>query len=270
MSEIYDPRTQGFALPFRKAESAAVLEQVERYRRVGNTTLSVVMDWDDTVAEGTWPILRKIMSPERRDLHTHLYRTYGRMLRENTITPEQSDAWQSAALGCLVGMKLSEIEDAAREHGRLRAGAKELFDTCAETGVVTSIRTAAIEQFVKAAADEAGIVPDEIIATRLTANEEGYITGWIPDTMTHSHNKGSLGLLRTEHAIVLGDGMADRYMVPNDQDSLMIRANGGYTNNADRWLSYLNESFEADPPYDMVTIEPNLIAVSGLVSYITH
>lgn len=270
MSEIYDPRNQGFVLPFHRAETLAVLEQVERYRHVGNTMLSVVMDWDDTVAEGTWPILRKIMTPQRRDLHTELYRTYGKMLRENTITPEQSDAWQSAALGCLVGMRLSDIESAAREYGRLRAGAKELFDTCAETGVATSIRTAAIEQFVKAAADEAGIVPDEIIATRLLTDDEGFITGWQPDTMTHSHNKGSLGVLRTEHAIVLGDGMADRFMVPEGQDSILIRANGGYTHNADRWDDYLAESFDAEPPYDMVTVESDLVAVSGLVHYITH
>jgi phosphoserine phosphatase len=273
MSEIpkFDPNNYaGFALPPNGETAAAVARKVERYRRVGNHTLSIVMDWDDTAAEGTWPILRNIMPAERRDLHTNLYRTYGRMLRENTITPEQSDAWQRAALGCLVGLKLSDIEEAAREHGRLRAGTKELFDTCAEAGIVTSIRTAAIEQFVKAAADEAGIVPDEVIATRLLTDDDGFITGWMPGTMTHSHNKGSLGTMHTEHAIVLGDGMADRFMVPEDQDALLIRANGGYTHNADRWLSYLGESFDADPPYELVTVESNLIAVSGLVEYIAQ
>lgn len=273
MSEIpqFDPdRCEGFALPLRTPEARGVPEKIERYRRAGNVALSVVMDWDDTVAEGTWPILRQIMPPERRELHVSLYQMYGRMLRENTITPEQSDAWQRAALGCLVGLKLSDIESAAREHGRLRPGAKELFDTCAETGVATSIRTAAIEQFVKAAADEAGIVPDEVIATRLIADEDGFVTGWMPDTMTHSHNKGLLGTLRTDHAVVLGDGMADRFMVPEGQNALLIRANGGYDHNADRWDEYLSESFDATPPYDLVTVESNLVAVSGLIHYITH
>jgi phosphoserine phosphatase len=273
MAEIqqYDPRrSEGFVLPLQIEEARAVAGKIERYRRVGNSTLSVVMDWDDTAAKGTWPILRRIMPPERRDLHSTLYRTYGAMLRNNTLTPEQSDAWQRAALGCLVGLKLSDIEDAAREQGQLRPGTKDVFDICTEAGVSTSIRTAAIEQFVLAAANEAGIVPDEIIATRLLTDDDGYVNGWQHDTMTHSHNKGSLGTLRTDHAIVLGDGMADRFMVPDDQDALLIRANGGYDNNADHWTTYLHESFTAEPAYELVTLESDLVAVSGLIHYITH
>ena len=273
MSEIpqYDPhRSEGFVLPLQLAEAEATKFKIERYRQVGNSALSVVMDWDDTVAQGTWPILRQIMPAERRTLHTNLYKIYGDMLRKNTITPEESDAWQRAALGCLVGLKLSDIEAAAREHGHLRAGAKEMFDVCAEKGIGTSIRTAAIEQFVMAAADEAGIVPDEVIATRLLTDDEGYVTGWAPDTMTHSHNKGSLGQLRTEHTILLGDGMADRFMIQESQDALLIRANGGYDHNADRWLDYLGESFGAEPPYQLVTVEADLVAVSGLISYIAN
>ncbi|HET8669531.1 MAG TPA: hypothetical protein VFM05_02575, partial [Candidatus Saccharimonadales bacterium] len=82
-------------------------------------------------------------------------------------------------------------------------------------------------------------------------------------------NKGTLehpdlpGLQR-ELTLLIGDGLADRHMVPCEQDSLLIRANGGFEDDAEQIL----RSFEVNCPYDIVSVEPDLLATAGVVRYI--
>ena len=268
---------------FPDDELEPVHSKLYRFREASNGVLTLVIDWDDTVADGTWPQLRKLMHPDIAEMSSSMYRLHQQEQHDDTLTPGKAEAWQRAALGHLVGMNINDIIDAGC-HTPLRPGAKELFTICEEKGIKTVVKSGAVKQFIEASAEANGIrqfmktaVEEDdidrgiIIATDLQFNGRGTVTGWDPETMTHSRNKGEL-----EHpdlpdpysgmTILVGDGLADRRMVPFDSDTLLIRANGGFRGDPRQ----IKKSFEVERPYDIVAVEPDLLAVAGLVDYLVR
>jgi phosphoserine phosphatase len=252
-------------------ELESVHSKLYRFREASNGLLTLVIDWDDTVADGTWPQLRKLMHPDIAAMSSAMYKLHQREQHDDTLTPGKAEAWQRAALGHLVGMNINDII-AAGSSTPLRPGAKELFATCEEHGITPVVKSGAVKQFIQASAKANGIDPEIIIiATDLQPNRRDTVTGWDPETMTHSRNKGEL-----EHpdlpdpyqgmTILVGDGLADRRMVPFDSDALLIRANGGFRGDEKQIL----KSFEIERPYDIVAVEPDLLAVAGLVDYLVR
>jgi phosphoserine phosphatase len=269
----FDPSEfEGFvyreSLPGDELES--VHSKLYRFKEASNGLLTLVIDWDDTVADGTWPQLRNLMHPDIAAMSSSMYRQHQQEQHDDTLTEGKAEAWQRAALGHLVGMNINDIIEAGH-NTPLRPGARELFTTCEENGIATIVKSGAVKQFIKAAAQANGIKPSIIIATDLQPNSKNTVIGWDPETMTHSRNKGEL-----EHpdlpdpydgmTILVGDGLADRRMVPFDADALLVRANGGFRGDPVQ----IQRSFEVERPYDIVAVEPDLLAVAGLVDHIVR
>lgn len=290
-SETLHTKYEGFAVT-KDSEARQILdEKYARFQRAGATLVRLETDWDDTFGKGTWPVVRTAISPKAASIQQNLYSMYKAGLNNGLLKYGQSLRWQGVALDTLIGERIEPILEAASENeGGVRNGGKELFEYTREKGIPFIVKSASTRQVVQAAASAAGIKPDVIIATRLITDGatpyEGTITGWAEDTMTHAHNKGHVtsNKLRAieqshPHVIGIGDGPFDRMMTHPRHDTLWVRANGGYVQHSEEWEGYLAESFAqlhvfdeeipehytTYPPYDLVSIEPDLVATNGLI-----
>lgn len=290
-SETLHTKYQGFAVSPEAGAREALNEKYERFQRAGAALVRLETDWDDTIGHGTWPVIRTALNDSDAKLQSHLYKLHRDPLSAGVLEFNQSRAWQKAALGILLGERIEPLlEVAASNEGGVRDGARELYEHCKEKGIPFIVKTASTRQVVESAAKSGGIEPDMIFATELITDGEtpydGHIIGCLPASITHSHNKGivtSRELVMMErarpHVIGLGDGPFDRTMIHPKHDTFWIRANGGYQEHSDEWSSYLAESFSqlhvfdannperytTYPPYDLVSIEPDLVATNGLV-----
>lgn len=285
----------GFAVPSDAETLDALNTKIERFRHAGAALVRLETDWDDTIGHGTWPVVRSAISRQAASGQKELYVNHKSALQKGLLTRNQSWLWQVGALGTLVGQRIEPILEAARaDAGGVRDGARELYEHCKESGIPFIVKSASTRQVIEAASDAGGIKPDLIIATELFTNGKspntGTIIGWDFDTMTHSLNKGDVRppeLIAIEqahpHVIGLGDGTLDRMMIHPQNDTFWIRANGGYQQHSEEWGTYLAESFaqlhvfdEKDPehycttypPYDLVSIEPDLVATNGLIRHL--
>jgi 2-hydroxy-3-keto-5-methylthiopentenyl-1-phosphate phosphatase len=289
-SETLHTKYEGFAVS-KDAEVRQVLdEKYERFQRAGAAMVRLETDWDDTIGQGTWPIVRTALNDSDAELQSRLYKWHRGPLSTGVLKFDESRSWQKAALGMLVGEPIEPILEAVREEaGGLRDGSGELYEYCKEKGIPFIVKSASTRQFIEAASEAGGIQPDVIIATELITDgqtpNEGRILSWKFNTMTHSHNKGTITsdkLVAIEqarpHVIGLGDGTFDRMMIHPKHQTLWVRANGGYMQHSDEWDSYLAESFShlhvfdknspevvTYPPYDFVSVEPDLVATNGLI-----
>ncbi|HJP96367.1 MAG TPA: hypothetical protein VJ843_03250 [Candidatus Saccharimonadales bacterium] len=291
---LTDCQELGFAVP-SDAEAFATLEsKVERFQRAGAALVRLETDWDDTIGQGTWPIVRSAISNQAASGQKELYANHRASLQKGLLTHSQSWLWQVGALGTLVGQRIEPILEAAKaDEGGVRDGARELYEHCKESGVPFIVKSASTRQVIEAASAAGGIKPDLVIATELLTDGKtpysGTIVGWNFETMTHPLNKGDvrpaklIALEQTHpHVIGLGDGTLDRMMIHPRNDTLWIRANGGYQHHSEEWDSYLAESFSqlhifdeknpehytTYPPYDLVSIEPDLVATNGLIRHL--
>lgn len=279
----------GFAMSQDPEVLDALNAKLERFQRAGAALVRLETDWDDTIGRGTWPVIRSAISEPAANVQQQLYSMHRESLNKGMLNISQSLGWQLLALNTLRGQRIEPILEAAkRDSGGLREGARDLYESCKERGIPFVVKTASIKQVVETAADAGGIHPDEIIATELITDGEtpyeGTILGWKAETMTHSHNKGFVAsekLTAIEqthpHVIGIGDGPFDRMMIHPRHDTLWVRANGGYAHHSDEWDHYLSESFHqlhvfdeensvtTYPPYDLVSIEPDLVATNGLI-----
>jgi len=285
----------GFAVPSDAEALDTLNARIERFRHAGAALVRLETDWDDTIGHGTWPVVRTVLNEADANLQGRLYKMHRDPLSSGLLEFDQSRSWQKAAIGILLGERIEPILEAARANeGGIREGARELYDHCKEKGIPFIVKTASTRQVVEVAAKAGGIEPDMIFATELITDGEtpydGHIVGYNPATLTHSHNKGivtSSKLVALErarpHVIGLGDGPFDRMMIHPRHDTLWIRANGGYQQHSEEWDAYLAESFsqlhvfdEKDPehycttypPYDLVSIEPDLVATNGLIRHL--
>lgn len=275
----------GFILSADPSVREAVDRKIARFKR-RHTEIRLETDWDDTIGAGTWPRARTAIPDAEAKIQHLLFTQHQDGLREGSMRISQSRAWQLAALGTLVGKEIRPILNAiaGEDNGGVKPGARELFDICRQNGIPTIIKTASTQQFVRAAARAAGIEPDLIIATDLKVRD-GIITGWDDTTLTYTHQKhtppGTNVMQTHPYGIGLGDGLFDRMMIPPGQDTLWVRANGG-TNYGD--ANYLEQSFQplrvtddrggedhelTYPPYDLVSVAPNLLATCGLMRILT-
>lgn len=284
-------RFEGFATPPNERMLEIVNDKYERFQRAGASMVRLETGWDDICATSTLSTMLTVVSPKAAELQQGLSSMYEPYARRALLTQSQSKAWRGIVLDSLVSERIEPILEAARANaGSVRDGARELYEHCKESGIPFIVKSASTRQVVEAASDAGGIKPDLIIATELFTNGKtpntGTIIGWDFDTMTHSLNKGDVRppeLIAIEqahpHVIGLGDGTLDRMMIHPQNDTFWIRANGGYQQHSEEWGTYLAESFAqlhifdeknpefytTYPPYDLVSIEPDLFAVNGLV-----
>lgn len=268
----------------------AVNDKYERFQRAGASLVRIESDWDDTLGIGTWPIIRKVIGNSGRRVQKDLYKYYGSLVEKGTLPYIESDLWQRMATAVLTEERLEPILDAVRENeGGVKEGARELYEYCRSKSIPFIIKTASIAQVVRAAAEAGGIQPDLVIATVLKTCDKdctcgGVILGW--EGMTHIRDKNLAPPTLTEierdrpYAIGIGDGTFDRTMISPDKDTLWIRANSGCEYMSDRWGQYIDDSFSGlrlfdegkvdqlfteYPPYDLVSIEPDIVASNIMV-----
>lgn len=288
---IRPTKYHGFAVSPEQGVREALNEKYARFQRAGAALVRLETDWDDTIGQGTWPTIRTVIRTPAATLQQGLYSMYRRPLSTGALKYSQSEGWQRVALDSLIGERIEPIlEAAAANEGGVRDGGRELYEYCKEKGIPFIVKSASTRQVIEAASKSGGIQPDVIVATELITDGKdpysGTIVDWDENTMTHSHNKGDVlsdkltAIEQTHpHVIGLGDGTFDRMMTHPRHDTLWVRANGGYRQHSEEWDAYLAESFsqlhvfdEKDPelyttypPYDLVSIEPDLVATNGLI-----
>jgi phosphoserine phosphatase len=263
---------------FIVAQPDLVYEKIEQIRADGPENLTVYFDWDYTVIDNsTWRIIRSCLPEQvQRDLAGFVAQNITK-LDDGTMTPGESLAFTSKMLDALRNPDLPSDTLAkirvAMASTPLFEGAQDVFNRCEQAGAETIVGSAAIADFIGITATANGIAPSRIIATPLRFNM-GRIASWVEDGLTHDLNKHTvlhsrLAAETTARAneIVIGDRPHDTLMARSD-DALFIQVGGIGTDN----FKTLGESFapknEEHRPFDLVAIEPGLVAVDGLLRHI--
>ena len=269
----FDPEAEGF-IPH---DIEALATKISRFALDGASRLHLVSDWDRTLtANGgklditSWEVAQRLLPPEGREqdrLFSEYY--YAREL-DGTLTEQDAREWWRISLGLQVEhhTNIHDMRRAVREaRMRPRAGAVALFNLCETNDIPTVILSAGVRNVIDWVTEANDMHPSVVLATNLTTDAEGRITGWDEQTMIHGLNKNEMGhheisaiQSKRPNAILLGDDRKDPKMVEGDDRVIRIQVHDGRPTRYDR-----QESQEAG--YDAV-ISGALSPVESLVRWI--
>jgi HAD superfamily phosphoserine phosphatase-like hydrolase len=259
-----------------------ILEKLDRFRHDGPDKLQLVLDFDHTLTAGkvpsenigTWNLFDYLMPSDVVRRHDELYERFRPKEITGEMTDEEAVTWWSESLGLIVEskIKLAKIEELFLKEIRARAGVKDLFDYCNGVQVPIIILSAGVKQIIEMILEKYQLRADKVLATELTVDEDGIITGWSKGTLIHNLNKREVGhselsALREArpNAMLAGDGPTDSDMVGGE--AIRIRVLDPRKGESVDEEKYKRESFEAG--FDLV-IRDSLLPMKDLVKWIVN
>ena len=271
----FDPEQQGF-IPHDIETLAA---KIGRFASDGVTQLHLVSDWDRTLtANGgktditSWEVAQRLLPPEGRELDQLFSEYFYARELDGTLTEADAREWWRISLGLQVEHQtnIHDMKRAVREaRMRPRAGAVALFQLCNELEVPTVILSAGVRNVIDWVTEEHDMHPSLILATNLTTDGAGHITGWDEDTLIHALNKNEMGKQdiaavqrRRPNTILLGDDRKDPRMVTGRNHVIRFQVKDGRPTRSDR-----QDSQEAG--YDAM-VSGALFPVESLVHWINE
>ena len=258
---------------FIAADPNSVQAKIEKFRQDGPEKLVALIDFDGTVIpKSIWEIARSCLPAAVQQRLKPFVIENVTKLDNGTMTVQGSNAFTRYMLEAfrdpsLPPDTLARMREAMAKTA-LVPGAKDIFNTCEQSGVEALVVSASIQDFISIITTSQGVRPSTIVATPLEV-ERGRIASWDTEAMTHDLNKHlhahkNLRSLTQErpNEIVIGNSPHDSLMATSP-DALLIRVGG---EKIDR--QYIQESFHPNNsghrPFDLIAVQPTLVATAGI------
>ncbi len=213
-------------------------QKIEQFRTDGPEKLQLVFDFDrtltvpnsDTIQDVTsWSVLGHHLPTEGKRRQQELYETYRHKELDGTMTTVDAENWWRAVLSLFAeySLDMRAVEDDFVNHVTIRPGVDEIFTWASKHNVPTIILSAGISNVIDFWCKHHTIEPSLVISTSLVLDESGKVTGWADDELVHTLNKRETGHSRSSgilhsrpNTILAGDSIADKAMVPGQEDVL--------------------------------------------------
>ena len=259
-----------------------IVEKLDRFRHDGPDKLQLVLDFDHTITAGkvsgenigTWDLFDYLMPEDVVRRHDKLYEKFRPKEIAGEMTDEEAVTWWSESFGLIVESKinLAQIEELFLKEIRVRAGAKDLFDYCKDVQVPVIILSAGVKQIIEMILEKYQLRADNVLATELTVDADGIITGWGKGTLIHNLNKREMGHFELSalrearpNAMLAGDDTSDSDMVSGE--AIRIRVLDPRKGEAVEQEEYNRKSYEAG---FISSVRDSLLPMIDLVKWIVN
>ena len=271
----FDPEAQGF-IPH---DIDILATKISRLTSDGATQLHLVSDWDRTLTANSgksditsWEVAQMLLPVEGREVDKVFSEYYHALEVDGTLTEDEAREWWRISLGLQVEhhTNIHDMRRAVREaRMRPRVGAVALFKLCNELEIPTVILSAGVRNVIDWVTEAHDMHPSVVLATNLTTDPEGRITGWDEQTLIHAlnkHEKGHQDISSVQRSrpntVLLGDDRKDPKMVAGEDRVLRVQVQDGRPTRRSR-----RESKEAG--YDAL-ISGSLFPVESLIRWIAQ